>query len=109
MRPSPLLHSVHGYGVRRAAGYIGTMLSDRDADDGGGEIEALDEVLCGFGAEWARQGEACRHSRLQALLSDVRRTAARAPALPLVPMRRSPGGVDCDAIRIELPLWHTGT
>lgn len=47
------------------------MLSDRDEGGGGGEIEALDEVLCGFESGWAHQQESRRHRQLQDLLSDV--------------------------------------
>ncbi len=47
------------------------MLSDRDEGGGGGEIEALDEVPCGFESGWAHQPESRRHRQLQDLLSDV--------------------------------------
>ena len=52
------------------------MLSYRDdGGGGGGEIEALDEVLCGFEAAWGAQEEARRYAQLQDLLCNVRRPA----------------------------------
>ncbi len=60
------------------------MLSDRDEGGGGGEIEALDEVLCGFESGWAHQQESRRHRQLQDLLSDV------PPPLPPGPSRLLP-------------------